>query len=444
MKQIVIPRSEFFQKGFVRSHTRNGKQVAGFYTKRKPGKVDEKHAKARFYDHDKSSAKKAHEDLETRKSKHKVTIDALKNELSRIKKEGPKDEENISHIDKLSHLNQQIKNEDQHIDNHSKKQDHIRNRYKIAGEQHERKRVKSDLEKKIAPHSEEQKETIRKIHGEHQKTGTHETGRVLTGKDKDHVYLERKNKETGEIHHVAIHKDGTIKDPNILHSGKFDSKTLTDKQAEIEKKKVVVKRPVKKQKPKVEPELRKEEKVEKPIKENTKESKKVIVKKEVPKSGKTKKESAVFLKKVNTKKYGEITRKEHVEKLIEYGGGVEIFKTKDSTKANKASNEYSNWLSGDKVDKDKGKKLKKEHEKWHEKDEYRLTEGEDIYYKVSKAEYDYASKLLETKKELKKSITTSPQLKNLEEKEELVKSLSKQKSIKEKHKRRKKRKKSRK
>lgn len=381
---VIIPKQDLL-KAFVRQHTRKGKNVGPYFTKRPPGKVSEKHTKERFYDHSKETASKAHEELESKKAHHESVLDALKKHHEELVKKGPsKDEKGLSHADKIKHLKAEMKNQNQHIENHSRKQGHIKNRYKIAGKQHERKRSKSDLEKKIDGHSDKQKETIRKIHAEHEKTDTHDTGRVLSGKDKDHVYLERRNKETGETHHVAIHKDGDIKDPNVLHEGKFDHKTLTDKQAQEDKKKVVVKKEDIKPK-------KKEPVPEKPKRE----TKKSVAKKPIDKP---KKEPVILSKKVKTKKYGEITRKDHIEKLIGSGGGIEIFKAKDSAKANKASKAYANWLSGDKIDNAEGERLKKEHEKWHEKDEYRLTEGKDIYYKVSKAEYDYAKSLLEKKK----------------------------------------------
>ncbi|MCK5612206.1 hypothetical protein KAR91_60605, partial [Candidatus Pacearchaeota archaeon] len=241
-----------FEKGFVRQHTRkSGTVVQSHFTKRPPGKVQEKHLKERFYDHDKSSAKKAHEELETKKAHHQSVLSAVKKHHDELTKQGPeKDEKGVTHKTKIEHLKAEIKNQETHIDNHSRKQKHIKNRYEISSKQIVRKKSKADLEKRIKDHSDEQKNTIRNIHKAHQEGRSNlEPGKVLTGKDKDHIYLKTKHKETGKTHHIAIHKDGSVKDPQILHGGKFDHKTLEEQR---EEKKVVVKKPTEKLDPQVE------------------------------------------------------------------------------------------------------------------------------------------------------------------------------------------------
>lgn len=272
-----------FEKGFVRTHTRKtGTVVQSHFTKRPPGKVQDKHLKERFYDHDKSSAKKAHEELETKKAHHQSVLNAVKKHHDELTKQGSgKDEEGVPHKTKIEHLKAEIKNQETHIDNHSRKQEHIKNRYEIGSKQVVRKKSKADLEKRIKDHSDEQKNTIRNIHKAHQEGRSNlEPGRVLTGKDKDHIYLESKHKETGKTHHIAIHKDGSVKDPQILHGGKFDAKGLEETRKE---KKVVVKKPA--EKPVVEkekPPIKEEKKPEPEIPKR--EPKKVVVKKEKPKS----------------------------------------------------------------------------------------------------------------------------------------------------------------
>ena len=306
-----------FEKGFVRTHTRkSGTVVQSHFTKRLPGKVQEKHLKERFYDHDKSGAKKAHEELETKKAHHQSVLNAVKKHHDELTKQGPgKDEEGIPHKTKIEHLKAEIKNQETHIDNHSRKQEHIKNRYEISSKQIVRKKSKADLEKRIKDHSDEQKNTIRNIHKAHQEGRSNlEPGKVLTGKDKDHIYLESKHKDTGKTHHIAIHKDGSVKDPQILHGGKFDHKTLEEERKE---KKVPVKKPtepvkleIEKEVPKEEPKLKKRAVVAKkpiekpvvkkekpPVKEEKKpepekpkrEPKKVVVKKEKPEEKKPKK-----------------------------------------------------------------------------------------------------------------------------------------------------------
>jgi hypothetical protein len=231
-----------FQKAFVRQHTRKGKPVGPYFTKRLPGAVKEKHTRERFHDHSNESANAAHKELEDKKKFHQTLLDAAKKHHDKLTKKGPpKKEEEISHEEKLAHLKTEIKNQQTHIDNHTRKQDLIKNRYEIDRKRIVAKKSKADLQKKLkGDHTEDQKKTISDIHNAHASGKSKlKPGRVLTGKDKDHIYMEAKHKETGKTHHIAIHKDGSIKDPNVLHEGKFDHKKLTDKQAE--KKKIIAK-----------------------------------------------------------------------------------------------------------------------------------------------------------------------------------------------------------
>lgn len=269
------------EKGFVRAHTRKGKTVGPYFTKRPPGKVQEKHLKERFYDHDKASAKKLHEELEAKKQKHQVILEAAQKHHDELKKQGPPEkEEVISHKVKLSHLQAEIKNQQTNIDNHSRKQSHIKDRYQISSKQIVRKKTKADLEKRITGHTDEQKKTVRDIHEAHRSGKSKlEPGKVLKGKDKDHIYLETKHKDTGKTHHIAIHKDGSVKDPQVLHGGKFDPKNLKEHR---EDKKVVVKKPAEKPITVSKKEKGKEFEIPKPKDE----PRKVVVKKEkeLPKS----------------------------------------------------------------------------------------------------------------------------------------------------------------
>lgn len=261
-----------FQKGYVQAHTRMGKQVGPYFTKRPPGKVQEKHTRERFIDHDKESAAKAHAELESLKSKHQELLNAAQKHHDELKSKGSS-EGAVDHKTKLSHLKAEIKNQKTNIDNHSRKQKLIKDRYKISSKQIVQRKEKSDLERKIASHSDEQKKTIRAIHEAHKKGESKlEPGRILKGKDKYHVYLETKHSDTGETHHIAIHKDGSVKDPQILHGGKFDSKTLKE---DAKPKKIVVKA-----EPKKEVTVKKQETFKKVDKPETKETKKIVVKKD--------------------------------------------------------------------------------------------------------------------------------------------------------------------
>ena len=101
-----------FKKGYVKPHTRKGKAVAGFFTKRPPGKIQEKHTRERFHDHSKESAKKTHEELEAKKASHQSILDALKKHHKELVKKGtPKKEEGVSHATKLEHLKAEMTNQ---------------------------------------------------------------------------------------------------------------------------------------------------------------------------------------------------------------------------------------------------------------------------------------------------------------------------------------------
>jgi len=82
--------------------------------------------------------------------------------------------------------------------------------------------------------------------------------RVLSGKDKNHVYLEAEHRGTGKTHHIAIHQDGNVLDPHVLHSGKFDPKSLKEHPkpkkvtSKIKKENPPVKKPIVKKSRKLE------------------------------------------------------------------------------------------------------------------------------------------------------------------------------------------------
>jgi hypothetical protein len=120
-----------FEKAYVKPHTRKGKRIEGYFTKRPPAKVEAKHTKKRFIDHDAKSADKAHKELEEKKRKHQVILQSLQNHHEKIRKEGHKDNSGLAHHEKLSHIQQEIENQKTHIENASRKQDLINNRYNI-------------------------------------------------------------------------------------------------------------------------------------------------------------------------------------------------------------------------------------------------------------------------------------------------------------------------
>ncbi|MCP4751702.1 MAG: hypothetical protein GY866_12465, partial [Proteobacteria bacterium] len=244
IESVNIPPVLFFpvlEKGFVHEFTRaDGTTVSSHFTKRPPAKVKEKHLRERFHDHDGKSAKKAHAELEALKDKHALMQEAARRHLADLKKEGDKGERNgISHADRVVHLETEIENRQTHIDNHTRKQKHIKNRISISEKQSTKKRGKATLERNLkrSSHTDEQKKTIRDIHDAHHSGKSPlKPGRIMQGKDRDHIYLETHHKDTGAKHHVAIHKDGKVHDPQVAHGGKFDSKTLK----EFEKPKTVV------------------------------------------------------------------------------------------------------------------------------------------------------------------------------------------------------------
>ncbi|MCK4820374.1 hypothetical protein KA005_31710, partial [bacterium] len=164
----VLPSMLLFsplEKGYVKPHTRKGKSVAGFFTKRPPAQVPQKHTKERFHDHSGETAKAAHEELESEKAKHQLLLEAAQKHHDELTKKGPdKEETGIPHKTKLSHLKSEIKNQKTNIDNHSRKQKLIKNRYQISSKQIVRRKSKADINKRLKGHSEGQQKTIKEIH----------------------------------------------------------------------------------------------------------------------------------------------------------------------------------------------------------------------------------------------------------------------------------------
>jgi hypothetical protein len=240
-----------FQKAYVKQHMRNGKEIGPYFTKRPPAKVKEKHLTERFIDHSEASARKTHADLEKEKRQHQSILEALKQHHDELVSKGDNaddDGKGLSHKEKIAHLKAEIKNQETHLANKTRKQDLIKNRYEINKKQVAKKQEDS-LNKKLSQYSEGQQKTIKDIHKANSEGKSKLVpGRILKGKDKDHIYLEAKHKDTGEPHHIAIHQDGSLKDPQILHGGKFDSKALSEPESPKEPKKVKVKEEIKEKK----------------------------------------------------------------------------------------------------------------------------------------------------------------------------------------------------
>jgi hypothetical protein len=240
-----------FAKAYVKQHMRNGKEIGPYFTKRPPAKIKEKHLTERFIDHSESSARKTHADLEKEKRQHQSILEALKQHHDELVSKGDNtddDGKGLSHKEKIAHLKAEIKNQETHLANKTRKQDLIKNRYEINKKQVAKKQEDS-LNKKLSQYSEGQQKTIKDIHKANSEGKSKLVpGRILKGKDKDHIYLEAKHKDTGETHHIAIHQDGSLKDPQILHGGKFDSKTLSEPESPKEPKKVKVKEEIKEKK----------------------------------------------------------------------------------------------------------------------------------------------------------------------------------------------------
>lgn len=240
-----------FKKAYVKQHMRNGKEIGPYFTKRPPAKVKEKNLTERFIDHSEASARKTHADLEKEKRQHQSIIEALKQHHDELVSKGDHsdgDGKGLSPKEKIAHLKAEIKNQEIHIANKSRKQDLIKNRYEINKKQVAKKQ-ENDLNKKLSQYSEGQQKTIKDIHKANSEGKSKLVpGRILKGKDNDHIYLEAKHKDTGETHHIAIHKDGSLKDPQILHGGKFDSKSLSEPESPKEPKKVKVKEEIKEKK----------------------------------------------------------------------------------------------------------------------------------------------------------------------------------------------------
>jgi hypothetical protein len=253
-----------FQKAYVKQHMRNGKEIGPYFTKRPPAKVKEKHLTERFIDHSEASARKTHADLEKEKRQHQSIIEALKQHHDELVSKGDNtddDGKGLSHKEKIAHLKAEIKNQETHLANKTRKQDLIKNRYEINKKQ-VAKRQEDSLNKKLSQYSEGQQKTIKDIHkASSEGKSKLVPGLILKGKDKDHIYLEAKHKDTGETHHIAIHQDGSLRDPQILHGGKFDSKALSESVSPKEPKKVKAKERIpENKKPKV-----KGRKISKPV-----------------------------------------------------------------------------------------------------------------------------------------------------------------------------------
>ena len=344
MQIPVVLLFDPFQKGYVKAHERKGKMVASFFTKRPPATVNKKHTKERFHDHSNETAKKAHNELEEKKKLAQTLLDAAEKHHDELTKKGPpKEEGNITHKEKISHLKAEIKNQQTHIDNHTRKQDLIKNRYEIDRKRIVAKKSKADLEKKLKGHTESQQKTIKDIHDAHQSGKSKlEPGKILKGDDKDHIYIESKHKDTGEKHHIAIHKDGSIKDPNILHDGKFDAKSLKDTAP----KKVVVKKEMKVEKPK---EVEKEE--AKPIEKPKPEAKKVTVPKE-KEITQTKADIIKIKEKAKVKETKKTKTEEHKNRSEAMKGNKNAFKGGPKDEPKKTSKQLDQLTENDRTGKE--------------------------------------------------------------------------------------------
>jgi len=219
-----------FEKGFVHQHTRkNGTVVQAHFTKRPPKKIEAKHFKRRSKESDAGVIKKMHTELEEKKKKHKVLLEAAKKHHEELTSQGPpkKEEKGLTHKEKLDHLQSEINSQQTHIDNHSRKQEHIKSGDKKSQKDIVVKKSKVAAIKKIKGHTDEQKSTIKKIQDAH-KSGKSKLnpGNTYKGRDEEHIYIKGKHEDTGKEHYIAIHKDGTINDPNTLYADGFDPKEL--------------------------------------------------------------------------------------------------------------------------------------------------------------------------------------------------------------------------
>jgi len=253
-----------FLKSFVKTYTRkDGTVIQQHFDKRNQAIVQQKHIKTRFHDLNNKDADKAHAELESKKAEHQSILDAVKKYHDELKKRGSSkdDKSGISHDTKLAHLKAEIKNQETHIANHTRKQELIKNRYQINKSQVESRQNKSRILNQISDSSEKQQSSVKAVIQAFQDRKSNlEPLKVLTGKDKDHIYLEAKHKETGEIHHIAIAKDGTVHDPQIIHKGKFNPGEFNESKPDAkENKKITVKNEIKSTQNKL-----KSEKIQKP------------------------------------------------------------------------------------------------------------------------------------------------------------------------------------
>jgi hypothetical protein len=179
MNQIIIPRSEFFQKGFVKAHTRKGKQVASYFTKTKKNVAIVRHKTKTRMDLSGDQAKAKIKALESKKQRHSEHIDhatILKAEVEKHKAQGNthfKVGKTEHHVDKV------LKDLKDHIDHHSnEKKSHdnhinkIKDRHETEAKHWEKKAVVIESKKKLPKKA----VTIsgKKIKGNSGKTKTYE------------------------------------------------------------------------------------------------------------------------------------------------------------------------------------------------------------------------------------------------------------------------------
>jgi len=210
------------RKAFVRASTytnAQGVQVnrKAHFTKRPPAKAKERHLRRTFTDHSDATAKKAHEVLDRQIATHQSNINKAKEHLHTMSV-SQKGNSGLSLQSKISHLTQDIKNQQTHIESLNRKKEMINDRGAIWKDQLYAKRAKSKVAASIgkSDHSEGQKKTLKAINNHFISGKTKlQPGGIKVGKD--HILVDTKHKDTGETKQIAIHKDGTIHDPKTIN-----------------------------------------------------------------------------------------------------------------------------------------------------------------------------------------------------------------------------------
>lgn len=154
MQKSVVVSLEDLQKGFVKAHTRKGKHIASFYTKRKKKVAEVKHKTLHRLDMSKKEADDKIALLEKAKKLHDDHINLAKDHKAEAEESKSKGSDYYEKHGRKYLVDHAIKHLDDHIKHHeNKKQSHdnhikkIEERHETEAEHWEKKREKAEAKK---------------------------------------------------------------------------------------------------------------------------------------------------------------------------------------------------------------------------------------------------------------------------------------------------------